>query len=514
MTLTHCENNRREQRRRDNDVKTIKHHRNSLRLAIVATLSGGLCGPAGAQQGTSPADQREIEQELRELLRMRQELATQMEAFDERIGALEERLDGAPAEAEREPVLVEATSPTSPAEDWGTFQPGRGFVLASNDVGTVNFKLFSYARYLNNTALDDTYTDSFGRTFEIDKRNDVQLAKVNLTFNGWLFDPRFRYYMYTWTSNTSQGDPAQVVVAGNLGYQFSDHFNLYAGIGALPSTRSTNSTFPNWLRNDNRSIADEFFRGSYTSGIWANGMIAPGLRYHVMLGNNLSQLGVNAPQLDDKFNTLSGALWWMPTTGEYGPGSGFGDFEWHDELATLFSINYTTSTENSQAQPGTEGFENSQIRLSDGTRFFSEDPFLTGANFLELDYRMLAMSAGMKYRGWHVEAEAYFRELDNFVTTGPVPINDLSDNGFQIQGSYMVRPKELQVYAGYSRINGDNGDPYDFTLGLNWFPFLRKDMRINVQGLYLKDSPVGYSSVPFIVGGNGWSFSTDAIVAF
>jgi hypothetical protein len=50
--------------------------------------------------------------------------------------------------------------------------------------------------------------------------------------------------------------------------------------------------------------------------------------------------------------------------------------------------------------------------------------------------------------------------------------------------------------------------------GRNWFPLPRKELRINVQGLYLEDSPVGYSSVPFAVGGNGWVVSTDAIVAF
>ncbi len=37
---------------------------------------------------------------------------------------------------------------------------------------------------------------------------------------------------------------------------------------------------------------------------------------------------------------------------------------------------------------------------------------------------------------------------------------------------------------------------------------------MNVQGLYLDDSPVGYSSVPFAVGGNGWVFTTDLIMAF
>ena len=386
--------------------------------------------------------------------------------------------------------------------------------MARNDHGEVGWSLFSYARYLNQFDLKKTYTDSFGRTFEIDNRHDVQLQKVNLSFKGWLFDPKFRYLMYTWTSNTSQGDPAQVVVAGNLGYRFNEAFNLYAGIGALPSTRSTNYTFPNWYKNDHRTIADEYFRGSYTSGIWANGELMPGLQYRAMLGNNLSQLGVNAAQLDDEFNTFSAALWWMPTTGEYGPANGLGDYEWHDELATLFGIHYTTSREDAQGQPGTEGFENSQIRLSDGTRIFSEDPFLTGGEIRKADYQMIAINAGAKYRGWHLEAEAYFRRVDNFQTTGPIPISKITDNGFQVQGSYMLKPRALQAYAGYSKIFGDNGDPWDFSAGVNWWPFDRKEMHFNMQFLYLDKSPVGYSSVPFTVGGDGWVFSTDAIVSF
>jgi hypothetical protein len=127
---------------------------------------------------------------------------------------------------------------------------------------------------------------------------------VLLYFKGWMFDPNFRYLFYVWTSNTSQGQGAQLVLGGNVGYRFSDAFSLYAGIGSLPTTRSTNYTFPNWLKVDNRTIADDYFRGSYTSGIWASGTIAKGLQYRVMLGNNLSQLGVDSGQLDAGFNTV------------------------------------------------------------------------------------------------------------------------------------------------------------------------------------------------------------------
>ena len=81
-------------------------------------------------------------------------------------------------------------------------------------------------------------------------------------------------------------------------YRFNDAFSLAGGIGGLPSTRTTNYTFPNWLKVDHRTIADEFFRGSYTTGVWAGASSRAGLKYRVMLGNNLSQLGVDAGKLD------------------------------------------------------------------------------------------------------------------------------------------------------------------------------------------------------------------------
>jgi len=507
----------------------------SIVLAVLLATGGG----AAAETGGDDAKRLRLEQELQDLLTMRKEMAKQMQEFDRRIQSMESELHPRPTTATKAPKQAqvpqtaaaakpagepkEAQAPTAAAapvaaapakEKWGSYEPGKGFVLLRSDMGEVDFSVFSYARYLNQEGLDDTYTDFFGRTTALDLRNDLQFQKVTLNFKGWMFDPRLRYLFYTWTSNTSQGEPAQVVVAGNIGYQFSDAFSLYAGIGGLPSTRSTNYSFPNWLKNDHRTIADEYFRGSYTTGIWASGAIAPGLQYRAMLGNNLSQLGINANQLDDGLNTVSAAMWWMPTTGEYGPGNGFGDYEHHDDAATLFGVHYTYSREDAQGQSDVEGFENSQIRLSDGTRLFSTDPFGTGGDVRKATYKMLAANAGVKYRGWSLDGEAYYRWVDDFDTIGTIPVTSLKDYGFQVQGSTMFVPKTLQGYVAYSKIFGDYGNPWDFSAGVNWFPMKRKELRLEFQGLYLSDSPVGYSSVPFSVGGNGWVFSSDLVLAF
>jgi len=474
------------------------------RLEVLLAMSALVAVGANAAEADPDAAKRNgIENELKQLQKMRSELSDKSTEFDKRIQQLESQLG------------VKNDSEKSSGDLWGAYEPGKGFVLARTKSGEVDFSVFTYARYLNQKSLDPTYTDSFGRMSTLDLRNDFQFQKLTLNFKGWLFDPGFRYLFYTWTSNTSQGDPAQVIVAGNLGYIFNDGFSLYTGVGGLPSTRSTNYTFPNWLKNDHRTIADEFFRASYTTGVWASGEIMSGLKYRAMLGNNLSQLGVNAAQLDNGLNTVSAAVWWMPTTGEYGPGEGLGDYEHHDKFATLFGIHYTQSREDAQGQPGTGGFENSQIRLSDGTLIFRTDPFGTGGNIQKATYHMLALNGGFKYRGWSLDAEFYHRVVDDFaLSSGTIPVTELKDTGYQVQGSVMVVPKSLQAYLAYSRIRGEYGDPSDVSIGVNYFVFGRREVRISAQALYLKDSPVGYSSVPFAVGGNGWVYTTDLVVAF
>jgi len=90
----------------------------------------------------------------------------------------------------------------------------------------------------------------------------------------------------------------------------------------------------------------------------------------------------------------------------------------------------------------------------------------------------------------------------------------LKDTGFQLQASAMLVPKTLMVYAQGSKIYGDYGNPYDIAVGLNYYPFQRRDMRINVMGLWVDRSPVGYTAYPIPVGGNGFTFVSDFSLAF
>lgn len=454
----------------------------------------------------------ERERAMLELIRNLQERVTRLEAGQasapQPTGATTDEETTAPPS----PTLTAKSSPqTEERNGAGTYTPNLGFKLVETEHGDLSISVYTYARYLNQLGLSPTYTDAFGNTKSVQERQDFQLQKVQIKLLGWILDPKLRYFIYTWTSNATQGQSAQVVVAGNLGYTFNKYVTLSAGITSLPGTRSVEGNFPFWLSVDSRHIADEFFRPSYTSGVWLKGQLTKTLRYQAMLGNNLSTLGVSAARLDKGFNTFSGELVWTPT-GEYG--MGWGDFENHRKLATRLAAHFTRSNETKESQPNSEAFENTQLRLSDGTVIFTPDLFGPGITINEARYRMASFDGGLKYRGYALEGEYYLRWLDNFHGTNTEGLAGLFDHGFQMQASAMVLPRKVQLYAGMSGINGQYGNPWDFRSGVNWFPWKNKVVRWNTEWLYLRDSPVGYSSVPFAVGGRGNVFHSTVELAF
>ena len=422
-----------------------------------------------------------------------------------------------PSYAQDTPSSLQQTSTSNDSTDQtGSYTPMLGTKVASTKFGDVNLRFYTYVRYLNQLGLESEYTNSFGQTFDIKKRQDVLLQKALIFFGGWFLDQKFRYLLYVWTNNTAQGQLAQVVVAGLLSYNFNKHFTLVGGTISLPGARSVEGQFPNWIFVDNRMISDEFFRPSYTMGFGLKGKIVDELDYQFMIGNNLSQLGIDAGQLDNSFNTVSMSLAYFPTTGEYGMmNSSYGDFENHQAVATRVALHFTRSDEDRQGQPTNSAFDNVQIRLSDGSVIFAPDLFGAGTQIDKVRYQMTSFDAGVKYNGLALEGEYYWRWVDNFRVTGP-PLNfdQLFDNGFQLQASGMVLPQALQLYLAGSKIFGEYGNPWELRAGLNWFPFNNRFARFNAQYIYTNKSPVGGLALPYAVGGTGSIYTLDFEINF
>jgi hypothetical protein len=392
--------------------------------------------------------------------------------------------------------------------------PNVGFKLYDGDKGQIYFRLFSYARYLNQRNTDATYTDYFGNTKNVQQRQDVQLNKFFAPFSGWFLTPKFRYYLYVWSQNPAQGQPAQVVGGGNISYTFNRFVSVGAGITSLPSTRSTEGQFPYWLGVDTRLIADEFFRGSYTQGVWVKGELQAKVKYMAMIANNLSTLGVSSAQLDNKMDTQSYMLQWLPTTGEFGLYGTFGDYDDHQKVATRVGVHFTRSLEDRQSQPGTDSIENTQIRLTDGSIVFTPNLFGPGISVDTVTYHMTSIDAGVKYRGFSVEGEYYRRWLNNFTGPETAGLATIIDNGYQMQTSAMVVPKYLQGYVSWSQIFGHYGNPSDVRFGANWYFVGERGLRLNGELIQANHSPVGYGAYPLLVGTNGKVFHVNLELNF
>jgi hypothetical protein len=132
-------------------------------------------------------------------------------------------------------------------------------IWQTKDDSSIPFQLrftnITQFRYLNTQSVNDSFTDHLGNVRTVAKRNDVGVNRSMFTFTGYIFDKRLRYNLLTWTSATTN----QIVVAGNVGWQFNKAFTLTAGYWSVPGTRSLVFTFP-YFTQPERSLADNFFR--------------------------------------------------------------------------------------------------------------------------------------------------------------------------------------------------------------------------------------------------------------
>lgn len=305
----------------------------------------------------------------------------------------------------------------------------------------------------------------------------------------------------------------KVNIIGNVGYKFCKEASWFVGTGALPGTRTLTYSHPYWLGTD-RNMADEFFRPGFTFGTWLSGEVLPGLNYTAMIGNNLSTLNINANE-DTRDFAYAGTVFWMPTTREFGPKGGWGDFENHRTLATRFGVSYTQSRENRFTQipnvsdPTQDDYiapspDNTQVRMADSLLLFARDALAPGVTVDYATYQMAAMDAGFKYRGFHLQAEGYLRRLSRFDADGPIPVNRVVDRGFYAQAAMMVLPRKTELYAGTSFVFGDKdadyGNSHEFVQGLNIFLFDTRNHRINIHVIEVYRAPTS-SVFGYYVGG-------------
>ncbi len=384
------------------------------------------------------------------------------------------------AQADRPPT------PEESSQKKGEYIPGEGFEVLTGQYGSLSISGYVLLRYLNQLPAMQSFTDHLGRERSIDTRHDIELHRMLVHFKGFLFSPKFTHQTSLWAVNST----TSVTGISALNYEFSKAFTLGGGIGAIPGTRSLNYEHPFFLGTD-RQLADEFFRPSFSSGIWAEGEPISRFRYRTMLASALNMVNISAAQLTRDF-ALGLTLYLMPTTGEFGPRGGFGDFEMHDRVATRFGVSAVHSREDRFNQVNNPQPDNTSIRLSDSLLLFETGALAPGVTVRKTDYTTLAADASVKHQGFFGMAEFYFRKLSNFETDGPVPLNQIFDRGYMLNAAYMVVPQRFEVYGVHSFIFGQFNNSWELSGGLNYYPYRSRRLKLNVTAIYVNRS--AYSS--------------------
>jgi hypothetical protein len=383
----------------------------------------------------------------------------------------------------------------------GEFRPAKGFDLVRTDRASLNISFYGLFRYMNQTPGDQTFTDHLGRERAVKARNDLNWHRTFVWLTGFFYVPRFRYNISLWSLPTTQ----QTLLFGNLQYKFSQALGVGVGIAPNLTVRSVQGSWPFWGSSD-RQMAEDFFRGGFSSGFFVTGQPLPRFWYTASVNTNISQLGTTAAN-DSRDMAYSASFAWRPTTGEFGPRGGLGDFEHHDTLATQFGVSAGTSRESRYASD--EAPPNAtQIKLSDGVNPFDTGALADGVTVRTLDYDVLAFDAGFKYRGFSFQSEYYVRKLSRFVADGPIPLESLLDRGFQVQAMHMVVPKLVGVYLTYGRVFDDfDRNPWELSGGASYYPSQSRSWRLNVHVIRIEKSPAASNFGFYTSGQSGTTVS-------
>ena len=371
---------------------------------------------------------------------------------------------------------------------WAEFEPGKGFHIAKTKLGELWISGYALARYLNQLPGSQSYETHLGVPTSVLTRNDIHIHRMLLFFRGWAFVPRFEYNLTMWTVNSAD----ILAFIGTLAYKFHRAFNLAVGIDGLPGIRSLLGSHPYWLGSD-RTMAEEFTRPGFTNAIWVTGEVLPGLFYKFSAGNNISQLDITAAQLTRDF-AFGGSIWWMPTTKEFGPRGAFGDYEWHEHLATRFGVSSVRAREDHYT-PLDQPPGSTQIRLADGVPLFQTGALAPGVTMSQATYWNLAADAGLKYHGFFLQGEYHARWLYDFLANGPVPVHKILDHSFYVQASAMAIRNWWELYAGTSFVFGDRSagfrTSWEVIGGTNVYPAKNRNWRLNGHFIYVDRSVAG-----------------------
>jgi len=394
-----------------------------------------------------------------------------------------------------------------------TEQPGttydegaEGLLLAkSPEDAKIPFRLnlwdTTQVRFTNTSLGNKSFTDHLGVVQPVVIRNDFTLNRNLFHFTGYIFDSRLRFNLITWVSDTT----ASLVIGGYVSWRFNKGLSLYGGYWGAPGSRTLAGTFPYFASID-RSMADNFFRPSFTQGAWIDGEPVKGLYYMVFVGDGLNTLTIPLSKTSIGLVT-SGTVAWEPL-GRYGPAGRargmYDDYEDHQKPVIRIGTAFTRSREDRFGNTTQGNPENNGLFNSDGVNTFATGAFAPGVTLTDATYRMWAVDGGVKWRGMAFNWQYFARWLDSFLADGPLPLSSTFDQGAELMLNDFVVPKRFEVYGRGSFVFGQFRNSNEYVAGIRYYPVDSYRVWLAGEGLRINRSPIASAISSYSAGFSGW----------
>ena len=335
-----------------------------------------------------------------------------------------------------------------PVETWGEFDPGKGFLIGRTSAGELAISGYALVRYVNQMPGEQTFTDHLGNTRAVDGRNDIWPHRVMVFLKGWIGTPKLVYAVTLWTVL----DTNQNAIFGNLGYQFSRKFSVYAGLNGNPGIAlapGLASVLARPRPRDGRRVLPAVLQ------IRRLGPGRAGARPLVQrdAGRHQQHPRCQVEPARPEFTTGALGVVDADDEGVRPPGRlrrlGAAREGGHP-VRRLVDVEPRAALHQLRGGP-----DNTTLRLADSVNVFETGALAPGVTVQTVDYRILSFDAGVKYRGFFLQTEYYNRWLDNFKADGALPVGSIHDTGFYVQAAFYPVPKKLELYAATSQIFGD-----------------------------------------------------------
>ena len=341
-----------------------------------------------------------------------------------------------PLRAQDEAVRAETEADTAAVADSvyatsiaGEFTPGQGLRHRANLASQPQHQLLrAVPLHEPDARATRRSPTTWAGSAPVKARNDLNWHRTFVWLTGFFYVPRFRYNISLWSLPTTQ----QTLLFGNLQYRFSQALGVGVGIAPNLTARSVQGSWPFWGSSD-RQMAEDFFRGGFSSGFFVTGQPLREILVH-RLGQHQHQPARHHRRQRHARHGLQRERRLEAHHRRVRPPWRAGRLRVPHQGGHPVRRRRPATAAN-PATPRTSAPPNAtQIKLSDGVNPFDAGALADGVTVQKLDYDVLAVDAGFKYRGFSFQSEYYVRKLSDFLATGPVPLESIVDQGLSGAG--------------------------------------------------------------------------------